>query len=73
MNLTKSMLNKFHPTFKTVGSNTQRTNKLLIERFLHEISNPWFHPSLRDFTVNTNVWLIISWTIALDLGVKAMV
>ena len=38
----------FHPTFK-VGSDTQRVNKLSIESFFKEGSNPRFRPDLRDF------------------------
>ena len=43
-----------HPTFK-LGSNTQQANVLLIESFLKEGLNPWFHPSLIDLTDNSNV------------------
>ena len=44
---------KFQPTFK-IGSNTQLANKLLIKIILIDRSNPWFHPSLKDFTDNSD-------------------
>ena len=42
---------KFHPTLKTV-SDAQRADELLVESFSFgkEGSNPWFHPSSRDFS-----------------------
>jgi hypothetical protein len=46
---------KFRPTFK-ICSNVQQANKLLIESFFKEGSNPQFLPSLRDFTYNSHIW-----------------
>ena len=45
---------EFHPTFK-ISLKTQQIDKLLIENFLKEWSNPQFCPSLRDFMDNFNV------------------
>ena len=38
-----------------MGFNTRQANKLVIESFLKEGSNPWFRPSFRVFTDNSIV------------------
>ena len=47
-----------HPTFK-IGSNTQQDNKLFIQSFLKQGSNPRFRPALRNFMDNSIEWTVM--------------
>jgi hypothetical protein len=69
---------KFHPTFKIDSNPWRAIEILLIASFLKEASPPQFHPSLRDFTDNSDILRTVGkvggavqwrpWRPSLDVG-----